>query len=43
MAYYVFAAVTAFAAVVTALMLEPRPAQSQLAPAAGEAAEPGTA
>ena len=40
LAYYVFAGVTAFAAVLTALMLESGPRQSQLAPAAGEAPEP---
>ena len=42
-AYYVFAGVTAFAAVLTALMLEPRAPQSQLTPTAGETPEPGTA
>ena len=39
-AFYVFAAVTAVAAVLSALMLESRPAEAQLAP---EAPEPGRA
>ena len=42
-AYYVFAGVTTFAAVLTALMLESRSRQSQVTPAVAEAPEPGTA
>ena len=42
-AFYVFPAVTAFAAILSALMLESKPARAQLTPAAEEAPEPGAA
>ena len=42
-AYYAFAAVTAIAAVVTALLLESKASQAQPAPMADEAPEPGAA
>ncbi len=43
LAFYVFAAVAAFAAVVTALMLESKPVQAQLTSSSGEAPELGAA
>jgi hypothetical protein len=42
-ALYVFAAVTAFAAIPLALMLESKPARTELAATADGAAEPGVA
>ena len=42
-AYYVFAGVTAIAAVVTAVLLQSRASQAQAAPIAEEVPEPGTA
>jgi hypothetical protein len=42
-AYYVFAAVTAIAAVVTALLLESKASDAQAAPMAEQAPQPGAA